>query len=118
LFPKSLLNPPHQTLRLPPQFLNHPRTILKTAFTLHIPERIPLDFLVICLLLKNIDEDLVAGIRAYGVDDWETEFSFSQVFAEAFEGGVARGGGEVEVVVEDLEEQADCGYEGGAVTTK
>lgn len=52
------------------------------------------------------------------MDNGEGEFAFCQVFAEAFEGGVARGGGEVEVVVEDLEEEADGGYEGGAVTNE
>jgi hypothetical protein len=51
------------------------------------------------------------------VDDGKGEFAFCKVFAEAFEGGVAGGRGEVEVVVEDLEEEADGGYEGGAVTT-
>jgi len=50
-------------------------------------------------LFEDIDEDLVRGIGAYGVDDWEAEFAFCEVFAEAFEGCVAGGGGEVEVVV-------------------
>lgn len=52
------------------------------------------------------------------MDDGEAEFAFCQVFGEAFEGGVAAGGGEVEVVIEDLEEEADGGYEGGAVTSR
>jgi hypothetical protein len=51
---------------------------------------------------------LVGGVGAYGVDDWEGKFPLCEVFAEAFEGGVARGGGEVEVVVEDLEEETYC----------
>lgn len=58
---------------------------------------------------------MVCGIGADSVDDWKGEFALGQVFAEAFERGVAGCGGEVEVVVEDLEEEADCGYEGGAV---
>lgn len=51
------------------------------------------------------------------MDDGEGEFALGEVFAEAFESGVAGCGGEVEVVVEDLEEEADRGDEGGAVTT-
>lgn len=111
------LNPAHQSLRLSPQFTNHSRTILETPLTLHIPERISFDLLIARLLLQDIDEDLVTGIGADGVDDGEREFSFGEVFAEAFERGVAGCGGEVEVVVEDLEEETDCGDEGGAVTT-
>jgi hypothetical protein len=49
------------------------------------------------------------------VDDGEAELALCQVFGEAFEGRVAGGGGEVEMVVEDLEEEADGGDEGGAV---
>jgi hypothetical protein len=115
LSPQPVFNPTHQPLRLPPQLLNNPCTILEAAFALHILERIPLDFLVIRLLLEDVDEDLIAGIRAYSVDDGEAEFPFCQVLAEALEGGVARCWGEVEVVVEDLEEEADGGYEGSAV---
>ena len=40
------------------------------------------------------------------MDDREGEFAFSQVFAETFGGGVKRRG-EIEVVVADLEEEAD-----------
>jgi hypothetical protein len=50
------------------------------------------------------------------VDDWEGKFSLCEVFAKAFEGGVAGCWGEVEVVVENLEEETYCGYEGGTVT--
>ena len=49
------------------------------------------------------------------MDDGEGEFAFGEVFAEAFERGVARRGGEIEVIVEDLKEEADCGDEGCAV---
>jgi len=103
LLAQPLFNAPHQPLRFHPQLLNHARTVRKTAFALHIPERIPLDLLVRSFLLQDVYQDLVAGIGAYGVDDGEGEFSFCQVFTQAFERGVARCGGEVEVVVEDLE---------------
>jgi hypothetical protein len=48
--------------------------------------------------------------------DREAEFALCEIFAEPFEGRVARCGGEVEVVIQDLEEEADCADEGGAVT--
>ena len=86
-------------LRLPPQLLNHTFTILEAALALHVPKRIALDLFIRRLLFEDIDEDLVRGIGAYGVDDWEAEFAFCEVFAEAFKGCVAGGGGEVEVVV-------------------
>jgi hypothetical protein len=54
-------------------------------------------------------------VCADGVDNGEAEFALSQILAEAFEGSVARSGGEIEVVVKDLEEEADGGDEGGAV---
>lgn len=106
---EPLLNPLDQILRLPPQLINNPSRILKAALTLHIPQRIALDLFIRSFLLEDVDEDLVAGVGADGVDYREGEFSFGQVFAQAFEGSVARGGGEVEVVVEDLEEEPDCG---------
>lgn len=118
LFPtiaQSLFNAFYKIFRLPPQLINDSLRVLKAALALHILQRIALDLLIRCLLLQYIDQDLVARVGAYRVDDGEREFSFRQVFAQAFEGGVAGRGGEVEVVVKDLEEETDCGYEGCAV---
>jgi hypothetical protein len=94
--------------RLFSQLSNHTFAVFEAALLLHIPQCIPFHLLVCRLLLQDIDEDLVCRVGAYGVDDREAEFPFGQVFAEPFERGVARGGGEVEVVVEDLEEEAYC----------
>lgn len=102
-------------LGLPPQLLNHTFAILEAALALHVPQGIPLDLFIRSLLFQDIDEDLVGRVGAYGVDDWEAEFALCQVFAETLEGCVTRCGGEVEVVVQDLEEEADCGDEGCAV---
>jgi len=49
------------------------------------------------------------------VDDGVGEFALGEVFAEAFVGGVF-GGGEVQVVVADLEEGADGVDEGDVVS--
>lgn len=49
------------------------------------------------------------------MDDGVGEFSLREVFAEAFVGGVF-GGGEVQVVVADLEEGADGVDEGDVVS--
>jgi hypothetical protein len=87
---QTFFNSTHQPLRLCSQFLNHPRTVFKTAFTFHISERISLDLLVVCFLLKYIDEDLIARVCANSVNNREAEFAFSEIFAEAFQGGVAR----------------------------
>jgi hypothetical protein len=75
--------------RLCPQLFNNAFTILKASFTLHVPKRIPLDLLIRSFLLQDVDEDLVAGVGADGVDDGEAEFAFCEVFAEAFECCVA-----------------------------
>jgi len=48
------------------------------------------------------------------VDDGVGEFSLGEVFAQAFVGGIF-GGGEVQVVVADLEEGADGVDEGDVV---
>lgn len=109
------LNPLDKILRLPPQLINNLPRILKTPFTLHVSARIPLDLFVRRLLLQDIDQDLVARVGADGVDDGEREFPFGEVLAEPLERGVARCWGQVEVVVQDLEEEPDCGDEGGAV---
>lgn len=104
LLPQAILNPLNKPLRLPPQLINNAFRVLKAALAFHILQGIALDLLVCGFLLQDVDEDLVAGIGADGVDDGEREFAFCQVFAEPFERGVAGCGGEVEVVVEDLEE--------------
>ena len=49
------------------------------------------------------------------MDDGEGEFALGQVLAEALGFGVGWGG-EVEVVVADLEEEADCVDEGDQVS--
>ena len=82
-------------IRLTPQLLNNTLAILEAPFTLHIPQCVPLDLLVCSFLLEYIDEDLVAWIGAYGMDDREAEFAFCEVFAEALESCVAGCGGEV-----------------------
>jgi hypothetical protein len=86
-------------LRLHPQLLNNAFTILKAPLTLHVPQRIPLDLLIRRLLLQYIDQNLIAGVGAYGVNDREAEFALCEVFAKPFEGRVARCGREIEVVV-------------------
>lgn len=94
----------------------HTSTVFKTALLLQVSYGIPLHFLGGRFLLQNIVDDAVGGIGANGVDYGEGEFTFSKVFAEAFERGVSRSGREVEVVVEDLEEDAYRGDERRAVT--
>jgi hypothetical protein len=42
------------------------------------------------------------------MDNWEREFPFSEILAEAFKRTVTGGRREIEVVVEDLEEEAYC----------
>lgn len=105
----------NKTLGFPAQLVDDFFGVVEAALALHVLERVALDLFVGRLLLQDVDEDLVAGVGADGVDDWEGEFAFGQVFAQPFERRVARGRGEIEVVVEDLEEQADGGYEGRAV---
>ena len=52
------------------------------------------------------------------MDYGKREFAFGEVFAQPLEVGIAGRRGEVEMVVEDLEEQADCGYKRCTVTSK
>jgi hypothetical protein len=61
--------------------------------------------LIFWLLLENVDELHVFRFRADAVDDREREFAFCEIFAKPF---VVRvfGGGEVLVVVTDLEDYA------------
>lgn len=58
-------------------------------------------------MLQYVDQLPVLRVGADAVDDWEGEFAFGEVFAEAF---VVRvfAAGEVHVVVADLEEEAYC----------
>lgn len=65
-------------------------------------------------MLEDVDEDEIGRVGADGVDDGEREFSLREVFAEAFVVGVGCVG-EVAVVVEDLEEEADGVDEGDVV---
>jgi len=116
--------PPHPPL--PIQRLNHrhrlllqlphrlPR-VLKTPHILHILDRVLLHLLVLRLLLQDVDQLQVLRVRADGVDDGVGEFPLGEVFAQAFVGGVF-GGGEVQVVVADLEEGADGVDEGDVVS--
>lgn len=89
--------------------------ILKTSHILHILHSILLHLLVLRLLLQYIDQLQVLRVRADGVDDGVGEFAFREVFAQAFVGSVF-GGGEVQVVVADLEEGADGVDEGDVVS--
>lgn len=57
---------------------------------------------------------MVARLLLDGVDDGEAEFALGEIFAEALVGGVG-GGVEVEVVVRDLEVEADEVDEGDEV---
>lgn len=101
--------------RLLLQLLHRLPRILKTPHILHILHRIPLHLLVLRLLLQYVDQLQVLRVRADGVDDGVGEFAFREVFAQAFVGSVF-GGGEVEVVVADLEEGADGVDEGDVVS--
>jgi hypothetical protein len=49
------------------------------------------------------------------MDDGKREFALGQIFAKPLEGAVAGCRGEIKVVVEDLEEEADCRDERCAV---
>lgn len=81
-------------------------TIFKASSTFHILHCIFLDLIIRRLLLQYIDQLSVLRIRADAVNKWEGEFAFCQVFAKSFVLGVL-GGGEIHVVVANLEEEAD-----------
>ena len=106
----------HYLARLISELIDALSAILETANALHVADSILLDLLVGGFLLQDVDEDEVGGVGPDGVDDREGEFALGQVFAETLGGGV--GGGEVEVVVEDLEKEADGIDEGDAVATE
>ena len=66
-------------------------------------------------MAQDIEESEVPGRGVQGVDDGEGEFAFGEVFGDLAFVRVVHGGGEVGVVVEDLEEGADGVGEGDVV---
>ena len=104
MFAQPLLDTSNKAFCLPSQLINDRFRVVEAAFALHVLQRIALYFLVCGLLLQYVNENLVARIRADGVDYRKREFALGEVFAQPLEVGVTGCRGEVEMVVEDLEE--------------
>lgn len=100
--------------RLVAQLLDAAARVLEAALALHVRDGVLLDLGVGRLLLEDVDEHQVGRVGADGVDDRERELALGEVLGEALLRREALGF-EVEVVVEDLEEEADGVDEGDAV---
>lgn len=106
ILPQRLFHLANQLLRLPSQPLNHPLTILKTPLLLQISHRIPLDLLIRRLLLKNIIHHAIRRIRPNSMYNRETKLPLRQILAHPFQTRVLARTRQIQVVVQDLKQEA------------